>query len=30
MAPQAYMGPAFDRVAAEVQPMLEQIADGIL
>lgn len=30
MAPQAYMGPAFDRVAAEVQPLLEQIADGIL
>jgi HK97 gp10 family phage protein len=30
MAPQAYMGPSFDRVAAEVQPMLEQIADGIL
>ncbi|MGH3375986.1 MAG: HK97-gp10 family putative phage morphogenesis protein [Actinoallomurus sp.] len=30
MAPQAYMGPAFDRVAADVQPLLEQIADGIL
>lgn len=30
MAAQAYMGPAFDRVAADVQPMLERIADGIL
>jgi HK97 gp10 family phage protein len=30
MAPQAFMGPAFDRVAATVQPLLEQIADGIL
>lgn len=30
MAPQAYMGPSFDRVAAEVQPLLEQIAGGIL
>lgn len=30
MAPQAYMGPSFDRVAAEVQPLLERIADGVL
>lgn len=30
MAPHAYMGPAFDYAAADAQPLLEQIVDGIL